>query len=128
MVNILLAQSSNSTLNISNVVAATVLYSDYHNQSLRFDVRHQQVYTGALLSHLRLVYNQKLVRTAPPIGVLKVYTLNYHNEEPQYHVLYYYPYQKDINITVDLTVENHCPLVQMLWHLVETTDTSRKLK
>jgi hypothetical protein len=102
-----------------DVVATTVSYSDYHNKSLRLDIRYQQVY-DTLPSYLKLIYSHDLVRHAPIIAVMKAYGPNYHDEEPKYYVLYYYPDQRDINITVDLTSENHCPLVQ-------TTKTSGKL-
>jgi hypothetical protein len=114
-------------LQIADVVATTVSYSDYHIPSLRFNVRHQQVY-DTLPSYLKLIYSQKLVTNAPTIAVLKVYGPNYHSEEPEYYVLYYQTGQKTINITVDLTSENYCPLVQMLWHLVEVNETTGKLE
>jgi hypothetical protein len=120
MVNIRIVLSPNSTLQAADVVAATVSYSNYSVPSLQFYVHHQQVYANALFSHLKLVYSQKMLRTAPPIAVLKVYKLDYRNEEPQYYLLYYYPDRKDINITVDLTTENYCPSVR-------TTEPSGKL-
>ena len=92
-----------------------------------FNVRHQQVY-DALPSHLKLIYSHKLTEYAPTTAILKVYGSNYRNEEPEYYVLYFYPNQKEINITVDLTSENHCPLVQTLWYLVQAIETSGKLE
>ncbi len=127
MVDITFMLSSDSKLQIADVVATTVSYSDYHIPSLRFNVRHQQVY-DTLPSYLKLIYSQKLVTNAPTIAVLKVYGPNYHSEEPGYYVLYYQTGQKTINITVDLTSENYCPLVQMLWHLVEANETTGKLE
>jgi hypothetical protein len=118
--------SSNSTLKLSDVAASTVSYNDYHDKLLSFTVRHQQVYR-ALPSNLKLIYSHTLAAYAPTIAVLKVYRLNYHNEEPKYHVLYFHALQKQINISVDLTSENHCPLVQTLWHLVQSIETSGKL-
>jgi hypothetical protein len=111
MVNIKFVLSSNSSFQTADVVATTVSFSDYQIPSLRFHLRHQQVY-GALPSHLKLIYNHTFATDAPTIAVMKVYGPNYYSEEPKYYVLYYYPGQKEINITVDLTSENHCPLVQ----------------
>jgi hypothetical protein len=100
-----------SSLKAADVIAITVSYNDYHNQSLRFAIRHQQVY-DTLPSHLQLIYNQKLTSHAPIIAIMRAYGPNYYNEEPKYYVLYYYSDQKDINITIDLTSENYCPVVQ----------------
>jgi hypothetical protein len=127
MVNIRFMLSLNSALKTNEVIAATVLYSDYEIPSLRFMVRDQQVYTG-LPSSLKLIYSHKLATYAPTTAILKVYGANYHSEKPKYYLLYYYPDQKEINITVDLTSKNHCPSVQTLWHSVETTDKPGKLK
>jgi hypothetical protein len=125
-VNIEIVLSSDSTLKTSDVVAATVSFSDYQIPSLTFDVRHQQVY-GSLPSHLKLIYGYKRGTGAPTTAVMKVYGPNHHNEEPKYYILYYYPDQKEINITLDLTSENHCPFVQTLWSSIQTTETSGKL-
>ena len=97
--------------NSSEVIAATVSYNDYHDESLRFVIRHQQVY-ASLPSHLQLIYRQKLTPGAPIVAIMRTYGPNYLEEEPNYHVLYYYSDQKDINITIDLTSENHCPIIQ----------------
>ncbi len=127
MVNITFALSSDSKLQTADVVAITVSYNDYHIPSLDFVVRHQQVY-DALLLHLQLIYSHKLTEYAPDTAVLKVYGSNYRNKEPDYYVLYFYPNQKEINITTDLTSENHCPLVQTLWHLVRALETPGMLE
>jgi hypothetical protein len=127
MVNVKIVLSSNSTLTAADAVASTVSYSDYHISSLIFDVRHQKVY-GALPSHLKLIYSDKLIATnAPTIAVMKIYGRNYYSEEPIYYVLYYYPDEKEINITTDLTSENHCPFVQTLWPSIQAAETSSKL-
>ncbi|CAF0932135.1 unnamed protein product, partial [Didymodactylos carnosus] len=76
---------------------------------------------------LKPIYISKLDIYVPTTAVFKVYGANYHQEEPNYYLLYFYPNQTDINITVDLTSENHCPLVETLWHLVQTTDQSGEL-
>jgi hypothetical protein len=110
----------NTTFQRSEVAATTVSYSDYHVPSLRFDVRHQQVY-DTLPSHIKLIYSNELTAFAPATAVLKIYGPSYRNEEPRYYVLYFHPFQEDINITVDLASENHCPLVQ-------TTEASSKLE
>ena len=123
MVNINIVLSSNSTLQTNDIVAATVFYSDYDPETLRFIVRHQQVYFG-LIPELKPIYIGKLDRYAPTTAVFKAYKSNYDQEEPKYYLLYFYPNQKDINITVDLTLENHCPLVETLWHLVQREDKS----
>ena len=127
MVNISIVLSSNSTLQTNDVVAATVFYSDYDPETLRFIVRHQQVYSG-FLSKLKPIYVSKFDRYAPTTAFFKVYEQNYDQEEPKYYLLYFYPDQKDINITVDLTSENHCPLAETLWHLVQTEDKPGELE
>jgi hypothetical protein len=97
----------------TDVVATTVSYSNYDEKSLHFNVHHQQVYR-ALSSHLKLIYSSKLGAHAPATAVLKVYGLNYRTEEARYYVLYFHSGQKMLNITVDLTSENHCSLVETL--------------
>jgi hypothetical protein len=126
-VDIELVLSSDSTLNASDVVAVTVSFKDYYILSLAFDVRHQQVY-GLLPSHLKLNYDYRLGTGAPATAVMKVYGPSYRSEEPTYYILYYYPNEKEINITVDLISENRCPFVQTLWHLVQAIETSGKLE
>jgi hypothetical protein len=121
MVNIKFMLSSNATLQITDVAAVTVFYSDYDDRSLRFIVRHQQVYSS-FPAEIKPIYIGKLDIYAPTTAVLKVYGQSYRYEEPEYYVLYFYPYQKEINITVDLTSENHCALVETLWHLDQTTN------
>jgi hypothetical protein len=118
-VNIIIVLSPNSTLQLSDVVATTVSYSDYDQRSFRFLVRHQQVY-NTLPSHFQLIYSHKLNKYAPTTAILKVYRTNYHREQPDHYVLYFYPKEKVINIKVDLTSENRCPLVQ-------SNETSSKL-
>ncbi|CAF3331924.1 unnamed protein product [Rotaria socialis] len=111
MVNIALAVSLNSTLQTIDILAVTVMYNNYDNESLRFDVRHQQVYDG-LPSQLRLINNDKVDPYVPRTAILKVYTSKYRSEEPAYYILYFLPFQENINITVYLTSERHCPLVK----------------
>lgn len=120
-VNISIVLSSNSSLQTNDIVAATVFYGDYDPETMRFIVRHQQVYSG-LVSQLKPIYIGKLDRYAPIMALFKVYQQNYDHEESEYYLLYFYPDQKSISITVDLTTENHCPLVETLWHLVQTDD------
>jgi hypothetical protein len=127
MVDITFVLSSDSKLKIADVVAMTVSYNDYYIPTLDFNVRHQQVY-DTLPSHLKLIYSDKLAADAPTIAVSKVYGLNYHSEEPEYYVLYFQSDQKEINITADLTSENHYPLVQTLWYLIPTNRTTGKLE
>ena len=71
---------------------------------------------------MKLIYDDKLAKNAPTTAVLKVYGQNYVHEEAKYFLLYFYSNEKEINITIDLTFENHCPLVETLWHLVETIE------
>jgi hypothetical protein len=126
-VEITFVLSSDSALQTNDVVATTVSYSDYDTEILRFNVRHQQVY-GALPSNLKLIYSHEIDEYAPTTAILKVYGPNYYREEPNYYVLYFDPDEKGINITVDLTSENHCPFVQTLWYLVQGIETPCKLK
>ena len=93
IVNIRFNMSSNSSLETSDVVAATVSYSDYHTPTLGFIVRHQQAYAG-LPSDLKLMYSDKLSPYAPTSAVMKVYGANYHKEEPKYYLLYFYSRQE----------------------------------
>ena len=58
---------------------------------------------------------------------LKVYRPNYYSDEPEYYLLYLNPLQKQINITVDLKPENHCPLAHILWHPVQEVESPGKL-
>ena len=127
MVNITFMFSSDTVLQADDVVAATVFYSNYQIPSLRFIIRHQQVYTGLPL-HLKLFYSDKVAMYAPTTAVLKVYGLNYYLEEAKYYLLYFDPGRTELNITIDLTLENHCPLVETLWHLVKKTDKLGNLK
>jgi hypothetical protein len=119
--------SSDSTLQTNDIVATTVSYNDYHNKTLSFNVRHQQVY-GTLPKHLKLIYSNKFDAHAPTTAILKLYGPNYYRENPNYYVLYFHPRRKKINITIDLTSENNCPLVQTLWYLVQGNDSSGKLE
>ena len=125
-VDITFVLSSDSTLQTTDVVATTVSYNNYNVKLLSFIIRHQQVY-DTLPSHLRLFYSNTMGAHAPATAVLKIYGPNYHTEEPGYYVLYFHPGQKMINITVDLTSENYCPLVETLWHLVQAIETPGKL-
>jgi stress-induced morphogen len=125
MVKIKFMLSSDSSLQRSDVAATTVSFNDYDFQSLRFLLRHQQVY-DTLPSDLKLIYSHNLATYAPAIAIMNVYESNYRRKEPEYYILYFYPDQKEINITVDLTSENHCPLVQTLCHLVQTIKTPGK--
>jgi hypothetical protein len=126
-VQITFALSPDSTLQATDIIASTISYSDYDIKSLRFNVRHQQVY-GSLPAHSTLTYSNKLSAYALVTALLKVYRLNYHSEEPEYYVLYFNPLRMNINITVDLTSEDHCPLAQTLWHLVQAIDAPGKLE
>lgn len=110
-VNIMIIPSSNSLLQISDIIATTISYSDFHDATLRLNARHQEVY-DALPSHLHLTYSQKVNYYAPSMSVLKLYRSNYRDEEPQYYILYFFPFRSKINITVNLTLENYCALIQ----------------
>ena len=110
MVNI----NINSSLEINDILATTVFYNNYDQETLSFIIRHQQVYSS-LHSQLKPIYISKVDQYAPTIAIIKVYRLNY---ESEYYVLYYHPNKKNINITVDLTSENHCPL----WYLIESIE------
>jgi hypothetical protein len=127
MVQVTFVLSSDYMMQAANAVATTVLFSDYDDKTLRAILRHQQVY-DRLPSHLQLIYSDKTVPHAPTTAILKVYESDYHSEEARYYLLYFHPDQKEINITVDLTSENHCPLVRTLWHLVQVNETSGKLE
>jgi hypothetical protein len=112
-------------LQAADIVATTVSYGDFVDQILQLFVYNQQVY-DILPSHLKMSYSQTISTLPPPIAIMKVYGSNYRSEESKYYMLYYQPDQKEINITIDLTSENHCPLVETLWHLIPTTGTSSK--
>jgi hypothetical protein len=115
-------------LQADDIVATTISYNDISDRSsLIFNVRNQQVYRS-LPSHVNLIYSHKLSAYPPMTAVLRIYRSNFHNEEPEYYILYFYYPPKKINITVDLTSENHCPLVQTLWHLVQRNGTLSKLE
>jgi hypothetical protein len=125
MINIRFILSPNSEVQTDDVIAATVFYSDYEIPSLRFLDRHQKVYAG-FPSELKLIYDDKVVKNAPTTAVLKVYGRNFVHDEAKYFVLYFYSNEKEINLTIDLTLENHCPLVETLWYLVETIEKTGK--
>ncbi|CAF2767092.1 unnamed protein product [Rotaria sp. Silwood2] len=127
IVNITFALSLDTVLQTTDVVATTVLYSDYKVETLDFIVRHQQVYIGLPLG-VKLIYSHKLATYAPTTAVLKVYGPNYHHQEPKYYLLYFHPDQKEIHIRFDLTLENYCPFVRTLRHLVQTTKKTGKLR
>ncbi len=126
-VEITFVLSSDFKLQMNHVIATTVSYNDYDKKTLHFNIRHQQVY-DALPEHLKLIYSHKWGEYAPTTAILKVYGSNYYREEPNYYVLYFDPGEKKINITIDLTSENHCPFIQTLWYLVEGVQTSGKLE
>jgi hypothetical protein len=111
MVNIIVISSSNPLLQTNGIIATTISYNDYDEKSLRLIISHQQVY-NTLPTHLQLRYTHKLTSYAPTMSALKVYGSNYRDEEPQYYILYFYPLQEKINITVNLTSENYCTLIQ----------------
>jgi hypothetical protein len=81
-----------------------------------------------LPSHLNLIYSHKRNAYAPETAILRIYRANFHSEEPEYYILYFHYRQTKINITVDLTSENHCPLVETLWHLVQQNGILSKLE
>jgi hypothetical protein len=115
-------------LKADDIVATTISYNDIGDgRSLIFIVRHQQVYRS-LPSHLNLIYSHKRNAYAPETAILRIYRSNFHSEEPEYYILYFYFFQTKINISVDLTAENHCPLVETLWHLVQQNGTLSKLE
>lgn len=106
-VNIDVIVSLNSTIERSKVVATTISFLDYQIPSLRLDVRYRQVHS-ILPSHLKLIYSETSNQFAPSIALMKIYSDNYRIEQPRYSLLYYYPNQKRINLTVNLTSENKC--------------------
>lgn len=126
IVEITIISSSNSTSQTFDVAAITVSYNNYDLQTLRFDIQHQQVY-NTIPSYIKQMYNYKVGIHAPPIAIMKVYSPNYRNEEPNYYLLYFYRDEKDINITVSLTSENHCPIIEPLGKLVNSLRYSRCL-
>jgi hypothetical protein len=128
MVDIRFVLSSDFILQADNIVATTISYNDAFNDiSLSLNVRHQQVNRG-LPSHLNLIYSRKRNAYVPTTAILRIYRTNFHSEEPEYYILYFYHLETKINITVDLTSENHCPLVQTLWHLVQQNGILSKLE
>ncbi|CAF3583830.1 unnamed protein product [Adineta steineri] len=104
----------NSSFSINDILATTVFYNDYDQETLRFLIRYQQVYSS-LHSQLKPIYIGKVEQYAPIMAIMKIYRLNY---ESEYYLLYYHPNKKTINITVDLTLENYCPL----WYLMESNE------
>jgi len=94
----------------ADILAITVVYNDYQMPSLRFLPRHQQLY-NQLPTSLTLVYSQKTSTYAPAIAFLKAYSSHSLDEESKYYILYYYPNNKTISISVNLTTENYCPLI-----------------
>ena len=102
-----------SQLKPTDILGTTIVYNDYQIPSLRLTPRHQQVY-NQLPTNLRLVYSQKTGTYAPSVAILKVYSSNSLDEEPNYYILYYYPNNKTISITVNLTTETYCPLILSL--------------
>ena len=125
MVDISIVLSSNSTVQTTEIIAVTISHNYYFLRTLTLDHRYQQVYK-ALPSRSTLIYTQKLTTTAPTIAYMKIYYRNYQHKELEYYLLYYLSDQKGINITIDLTSENHCPLVQTLWHLLPMINFSSK--
>ena len=117
--------SSNSRVQATDVAAITVSFSDYKIPFLHLDLRHQRVH-GNLPSHLELMYDDTLGSNAPTLAVMKIYSSNARGTDPEYYVLYFQTDQNEINITIDLTSENHCPLVQTLWYLLQTNTTTDK--
>ena len=125
IVDMTIKLSSDSMLQTADVLAVTVSYSDVHPKTFEFVVRRQQVF-DTLPSHIQLIYGQRFQPYVPPIAVMKVYGSSYHSEIPKYYILYVSPPRKEINITTDLTLVNHCPLVQTLWHLLSEVQPSSK--
>jgi hypothetical protein len=121
-------QDAKGTVNIDiisslDAVATTVSFSDYQIPSLRFNVRHQQVH-ATLTSHFKLIYSQKENTFAPSIALMKVYSTNNRTEQPKYYVLYYYPNEKVIDITVNLTSENYCSAIETFNHSTSNSTTA----
>ncbi|CAF4638143.1 unnamed protein product [Rotaria socialis] len=110
LVQIKMNLSTNSLLIPMNINALTIAFNNYHPKTFAFLMQHQQVHRNLPLQ-IQLAYSRKLI-TAPTIGLLKVYGQNCEREEPKYFVLYFAVGRKDVNITVDLTSENYCPLIE----------------
>ncbi|CAF5034635.1 unnamed protein product, partial [Rotaria magnacalcarata] len=110
LVHIRMNLSTNSLLRPMNISALTIAFNNYNPKTFAFLMQHQQVHRNLPLQ-IQLAYSRKLI-TAPTIGLLKVYGQNYEREEPKYFVLYFAVGRKDVNITVDLTSENYCPLIE----------------
>jgi hypothetical protein len=130
MVDINFVLSLGFMLETTDVVATTVSYNDaVKDASLSLNVRNQHVYRS-LPSHLNLIYSHKRNAYPPTTAILRIYRANFHSEEPEYYILYLFDFQiqTKINITVDLTSENHCPLVETLWYLVQQNGTLSKLE
>ena len=60
------------------------------------------------------------------MAIMKVYGSNYHRDISQYYLLYIDGGLKNLSITTDLTSENHCPLVQTLWYLLQNVQAKGK--
>lgn len=122
IVNIKIASRPFLTLKSARIVATTVSYNDYNVESLRFIVRHQQVFHD-LPTNIKLIYTNTLDAHAPKVAVLKMYRENFRSTEPDYYILYFQSDRKNISIEVDLTSENRCPLYKDLWHSVQSIET-----
>jgi hypothetical protein len=113
-------------LQTADVLAATVLYSYVSDKTLELPVSYQQVF-DTLPSRIQLMYDYRSYIDAPSIALMKVYGSNYHSEIPKYYLLYLNTRQREINVTVDLTPENHCCLVETIWPLFFKVQSSSKL-
>ena len=109
-----------SKFNASTVAATTISYADTMRLELGLAIRHQQLY-HYLPSHVTLIYNQRTLPFAPVRGILKLYKNSYPDIELDYYILYHTGEKITLNVTVDLTAENHCPLVDTFWHLLNTS-------
>ena len=125
IVDITILLSSNSMVQRDDVRATTVSFSYSIKKTWILPVHYQQVF-DTLPSRIQLVYDYHFVPYAPGFALIKVYGSNYHSELTKHYLLYLHIGQKGINITVDLTSENHCPLIQTLWPLLSKVYSSSK--
>lgn len=106
----------NTTSLTNKILASTVQYYDIENmQTLKLVIRYQAVY-DSISSSISLYHDQS---TAPFLAVIKLYETVSESKAPAYFILYIQQDVVSINMTSQLSNENHCPNVRTLWHLID---------
>ncbi|CAF1602990.1 unnamed protein product, partial [Adineta ricciae] len=101
--------SSNLTLNKSNIMATTFFFNNYEQKTLEFIISEQEIFDH-LPNEISLKFNHYHI---PSVGILRIYDFNFISQS-KYFILYIDSNRTSLNTTVYLSLENHCPFVEIL--------------